>query len=191
MSSQIALHTRCTTATFVCIVWRRAFVRQNRACRNYRLAQLPCSTAQSCCRVATAVRNGRRVSRMAVDGFASRRKTKDLNDAKEAARELYMDARYRVKHGIPAQSKRFKDVAKLAVDRMEKAMAAGEGRRVYRDYVQAINNYLIPFFGTHHVDHITYPLIQAVCGMACREDGQGTESEHDQYLQQRAQSHFR
>ena len=35
------------------------------------------------------------------------------------------------------------------------------GRRVYRDYVQATNNYLIPFFGTHHVDHITYPLIQA------------------------------
>ena len=88
-------------------------------------------------------------------------KTNDLDDAKEAARELYMDARYRVKHGIPAQSKRFKDVARLAVDRMEKAMAAGEGRRVYRDYVQAINNYLIPFFGTHHVDNITYPLIQA------------------------------
>ena len=97
---------------------------------------------------------------MAVDGFESRRKTKDLKDAKEAARELYMDARYRVKHGIPAQSKRFKDVAKLAVDRMEKAMSAGEGKRVYRDYVQAINNYLIPFFGNHHVDHITYALIQ-------------------------------
>jgi integrase len=87
-------------------------------------------------------------------------KEKDLKEAKEIARELYTDARYRVKHGIPAQSKRFKDVAKLAVDRMEKAMAAGEGKRVYRDYVQATNNYLIPFFGGHHVDNITYPLIQ-------------------------------
>jgi integrase len=87
-------------------------------------------------------------------------KEKDLKEAKEIARELYTDARYRVKHGIPAQSKRFKDVAKLAVDRMEKAMAAGEGKRVYRDYVQATNNYLIPFFGSHHVDNITYPLIQ-------------------------------
>ena len=38
-------------------------------------------------------------------------------------------------------------------------MAAGEGKRVYRDYVQATNNYLIPFFGGHHVDNITYPLI--------------------------------
>jgi integrase len=87
-------------------------------------------------------------------------KEKKLKDAKEAARELYVDARYRVKHGIPAQSERFKDVARLAVDRMEKAMSAGEGKRVYRDYVQAISNYLIPFFGKHHVDHITYALIQ-------------------------------
>jgi uncharacterized protein (DUF1330 family) len=71
------------------------------------------------------------------------------------------------------QSKRFKDVAKLAVDRMEKAMAAGEGRSVYRDYVQAINNYLIPFFGTHHVDHITYPLIQAFA--AWRSEKMGKE----------------
>jgi hypothetical protein len=29
-------------------------------------------------------------------------KAKDLNDAKEVARELYTDARYRVKHGTPA-----------------------------------------------------------------------------------------
>jgi integrase-like protein len=43
---------------------------------------------------------------------------------------------------------------------MEKAVAAGQGKRVYRDYIQAIDNYLIPFFGRHHVDRITYPLIQ-------------------------------
>ena len=52
-------------------------------------------------------------------------------------------------------------------------MAAGEGRRVYRDYVQAINNYLIPFFGTHHADSITYPLIQAFA--ASRVEKMGKE----------------
>ena len=107
------------------------------------------------------VRDGKRDFKNGSRWIRVTTKEKNLKDAKEVARELYTDARYRVKHGIPAQSKRFKDVAKLAVDRMEKAMAAGEGRRVYRDYVQAINNYLIPFFGTHHVDNITYPLIQA------------------------------
>jgi hypothetical protein len=98
-------------------------------------------------------------------------KEKNLKDAKHAARELYLDAQYRVKHSIPAQSKRFKDVAKLAVDRMEKAMEAGEGRRVYRDYVQATNNHLIPFFGTHHVDRITYPLIQEFAAWRIKKMG--------------------
>ena len=87
-------------------------------------------------------------------------KEKNLNDAKRSAREIYLDAQYRLKHGVPAQSKRFKDVARLAVDRMEKAIAVGEGRRVYRDYIQAIDNYLIPFFGKHHADHVTYPMLQ-------------------------------
>ena len=82
-------------------------------------------------------------------------KKKDLDDAKEAARELYMDARYRVKHGIPAQSKRFKDVARLAVDRMEKAMAAGEGKRVYRDYVQAITTTSFRFSAHHSTTSLT------------------------------------
>jgi len=39
-------------------------------------------------------------------------------------------------------------------------LAAGEGKRVYRDYIQAINRYLIPFFGNRHVDQVTYAAIQ-------------------------------
>jgi hypothetical protein len=87
-------------------------------------------------------------------------KEKNLKEAKTAAEELYLDARYRVKHELPAQTKRFKDVAKLAIDRMQKALAGGEGKKVYRDYIQAINNYLIPYFGAHHVDRINYAMIQ-------------------------------
>ena len=43
----------------------------------------------------------------------------------------------------------------------KRRLRQARGKRVYRDYVQAINNYLVPFFGPHHVDNITYPLIQA------------------------------
>ncbi len=43
---------------------------------------------------------------------------------------------------------------------MEKAVNAGEGKRVYRDYIQAINNYLIPFFDRYNVDNISYLLIR-------------------------------
>src|ERR1019366_7283226 len=87
-------------------------------------------------------------------------KEKDIKEAKKAAEELYLDARYRVKHELPAQTKRFKDVAKLAIDRMQKALAGGQGKKVYRDYIQATNNYLIPYFGAHHVDRINYAMVQ-------------------------------
>ncbi|HUI13025.1 MAG TPA: hypothetical protein VL048_06095 [Xanthobacteraceae bacterium] len=68
-------------------------------------------------------------------------KAKNLTEAKDAATELYLDAKYRAKHGVPVQSKRFKDVTRLAVDRMQKALEGGEGKKVYRDYIQAIDNY--------------------------------------------------
>ena len=155
-----ALHSRCTVLSCVRIVNtdRKKILRAD-GCPNSPLIRWRCSTVQSClsrrdgsAKWQARFKNGSRWIRVTT-------KEKNLKDAKEVARELYIDARYRVKHGIPAQSKRFKDVAKLAVDRMEKAMSAGEGKRVYRDYVQAINNYLIPFLGNHHVDHITYALI--------------------------------
>jgi hypothetical protein len=87
-------------------------------------------------------------------------KENDIKEAKKAAEELYLDARYRVKHELPAQTKRFKDVAKLAIDRMVKALAGGQGKKVYRDYIQATNNYLIPYFGAHHIDRLNYAMIQ-------------------------------
>lgn len=64
--------------------------------------------------MASVIQNGNRWIRVTTN-------QKNINDAKEVARELYTDAHYRLNHGIPAQSKRFKDVAKLAIDRMGKA----------------------------------------------------------------------
>jgi Phage integrase, N-terminal SAM-like domain len=82
-------------------------------------------------------------------------KSKDLKEAKVIAEEQYMDARYRAKHNIPVISRKLKDVAKLAIDRMEKAIDAGHGKKTYRDYIQAINRYFIPYFGDQHMDKIT------------------------------------
>jgi integrase len=82
-------------------------------------------------------------------------KAKDLKEAKAIAEEQYMDARYRAKNNIPVITKRFKDVAKLAIDRMEKSIEAGQGKKTYRDYIQAINRYLIPYFGNQHIDKIS------------------------------------
>jgi len=101
-------------------------------------------------------------ARFKVDGRWIRitTKQKDLKEAKEIANNLYLDARARVRFGIPAQSRRFRDVAKLAIDRMQRALDAGEGKKVFRDYIQATNKYLIPFFGNRHVDTISYQVIR-------------------------------
>jgi len=66
-------------------------------------------------------------ARFKIDGRWKRvtTKAKTLAEAKVAAKESYLDATYRVNLGVPAQSKRFKDVAKMAVNRMQKALDGG------------------------------------------------------------------
>jgi integrase len=81
-------------------------------------------------------------------------KTKKLDDAKKAAKDLYLESQFRLKHNIPVISKKFKDVAKLAIDRMEKVIEGGTGKKTYVDYIQAINKYLIPYFGNKSMDKI-------------------------------------
>jgi Phage integrase, N-terminal SAM-like domain len=78
-----------------------------------------------------------------------------LKEARQIAVDLYSDAKFRLKHNIPVTSKRFKDVAKLAIDKMEKAIESGTGKKTYVDYIQAIHKYLIPHFGNQHMDKIT------------------------------------
>ena len=83
----------------------------------------------------------------------------DLDKAKEAARDLYLRARFRNEEGLPVVSKRFSQVAELAKKRMEDALKAGEGKTVFKDYVIAINNYLSPFFGKYNITSINYALV--------------------------------
>ena len=71
-------------------------------------------------------------------------------------KDLYMEAHYRKKIGVAARSKRFRDVTKMAIERMEKALEAGEGRKSYVDYIQVTNKYLVPYFGNRRLDTIDY-----------------------------------
>jgi integrase len=43
---------------------------------------------------------------------------------------------------------------------MEKETASGNGKVSYKDYAVAINKYLIPILGSHHVDNIDYQALQ-------------------------------
>ena len=85
-------------------------------------------------------------------------KTRELDKAKKQAAEIILEARYREKLGIAPISKRFSAVAELARKRMEDANNSDQGKAVFVDYIAAIDKYLIPFFGKHNIDNISYEL---------------------------------
>ena len=57
-------------------------------------------------------------------------------------------------------TKKFSDVAKLAIADMRKQLDAGLGRKVFADYIVCIERYLIPFFGAQYVTTIDYEKVQ-------------------------------
>lgn len=59
-------------------------------------------------------------------------------------------------------TKKFSDVARLAIADMRKDLDAGLGKQVYQDYIVCIERYLIPFFGVQHVTTVDEDKIQQV-----------------------------
>ena len=74
-------------------------------------------------------------------------KTLDLETAKEAALRLYYEVDARIQNKLPATTRKFGDVARHAIARMETEIREGVGKQAYRDYTQALNKWLIPYFG--------------------------------------------
>lgn len=83
-------------------------------------------------------------------------KCKDLDKAKKAAKDLMLDYQFRQKHQLPVVSKKFSDVARLAIAEMRKAMDADRGKKGYRDYIIVIEKYFIPFFSSMLITNIDY-----------------------------------
>jgi len=95
--------------------------------------------------------------RYKVSGAWQRTTTKceELKDAKLAAEEIVSEARFRERNQLPTISKRFTQVAKLAINRMQQLEKAGQGKATFKTYTQAIERYLIPKLGNHNIDRIT------------------------------------
>lgn len=72
--------------------------------------------------------------------------TAELEEAKEKARELYYEIKARIKNQLPAQTRKFKHVAQFAIERMQDELDAGTGKQAYKDYISALNRWLIPYF---------------------------------------------
>jgi integrase len=81
-------------------------------------------------------------------------KRTSIDEASRIATEAYDQARFMHKAGINVVSRRFRDVAELAIKQMDTETDNGVGKVIYKDYKQAINTYLIPYFGNKQVDAI-------------------------------------
>jgi len=97
-----------------------------------------------------------------IDGHTIRISTgkRDLAEAKEYARDTFLEYKFRHKNDLPIVTKKFSDVARLAIVDMRKQLDAGLGKKVYADYCVCIERYLIPFFGAQYVTSINYEKIQ-------------------------------
>ena len=84
-----------------------------------------------------------------IDGHTIRISTgkRDLAEAKEYARETFFEYKFRHKNDLPVVTKKFSDVAKLAIADMRNQLGSGSRRKVFADYIVCIERYLIPFFG--------------------------------------------
>ena len=102
-------------------------------------------------------------ARFKVGNYWKRITTKciDLDKAKDVALEHYMECMFKHKHGIPAVTKCFRDIARLCVADMLRVLEVGEGRKIYVDYVAVTENYLIPFFGKFNIANIGYKQVHA------------------------------
>lgn len=96
--------------------------------------------------------------RYKVDGVWQRATTKlrDLPKAKAKAKELMLEAEIRRRSNLPFITRKFRHVAKLAIDRMTTESTAGRGKVSFADYERVINDYLIPYFGNYSITNVDH-----------------------------------
>lgn len=101
-------------------------------------------------------RSGAWQCRYKVGGVWQRASTKqtDLAKAKDAAHKLLIAAEVRKEQNLPVVTRRFRDVAYLAIERMEQELKNGQGKVSFKDYIRVITEYLIPILGKRVITSI-------------------------------------
>ena len=79
-----------------------------------------------------------------------------IKEASSIACERFDEIKVLSKRNLAIDTRRFKDVAELAISEMQKELDSGYGKKSYLDYIQSINNYFIPYFKNDNIDTIDY-----------------------------------
>lgn len=80
--------------------------------------------------------------------------TTDIKEATKIAERIWMKATFDHEEGRPVISKKFKNVAEIVLRRLLEEIAAGTAKPSAKDYVSAINLYLVPFYGNYNIDGV-------------------------------------
>ena len=83
-------------------------------------------------------------------------KETDFHKAKLVACDKYRRMAWLQENDEIDVTRKFKDVATLTISRLQAELDAGTGKIVYKHYIQAINNYLIPAFGKTLVHKVNF-----------------------------------
>lgn len=113
-------------------------------------------------------------------------KTDDLEAAKEVALRLYYEVDARIQNKLPATTRKFKDVARHAIHRMEAELEQGVGKQAYKDYIQVLNKWLIPYFGGTDIAKMDLAAVTAFDAWRTEQNGkvpaQSTINNHNAAL---------
>ena len=113
-------------------------------------------------------------------------KTDDLEAAKEVALRLYYEVDARIQNKLPATTRKFKDVARHAIHRMETELEQGVGKQAYKDYIQVLNKWLIPYFGGTDIAKLDLAAVTAFDAWRTEQNGkvpaQSTINNHNAAL---------
>ena len=96
------------------------------------------------------------LARFKIDGKWISRTTKQRDKAKAIICAIKVRAECEIKfeHGIAIQTKAFKDVAALAIQRMNETLPGAKGQGSFKDYIWFLQKYHIPFFDRLHITSI-------------------------------------
>ncbi len=85
-----------------------------------------------------------------------------LESAIQSANMILIEAHVREKLNVAPVSKKFRDVAKLAIQRIETEIAQKEGKAIYKDYTMIIKSYLMPVLGNISIEQIKLKELDAL-----------------------------
>lgn len=111
--------------------------------------------------------------RFKVDGVWQRESTKEreLEKAKVKADALRIEAEIRKRQNLPVVTRKFRNIAKLAIERMEEEIRSKAGKISYADYIRVINEYLIPCLGKRNITSIDHAALDELDAWRIKQMG--------------------